>query len=81
MYVYQMCNMYNICKQNAENIRETRNFVLKQHRNTYTKLCKNDILGTYITEQKQRVTHLHSKFYCIFTLNRAFQFVHKSKKI
>lgn len=60
-----MCKMYNICKQNAENIRETRNFVLKRHRNTYTKLCKNDILGTYITEQKQRVTHLHSKFYSI----------------
>lgn len=78
-----MCKMYNICKQNAENIRETRNFVLKRHRNTYTKLCKNDILGTYqyIKKQKQRVTHLHSKFYCIFTLYRAFQFVHKSKKI
>lgn len=78
-----MCKMYNICKQNAENIRETRNFVLKRHRNTYTKLCKNDILGTYqyIKKQKQRVTHLHSKFYSIFTLYRAFQFVHKSKKI
>lgn len=78
-----MCKMYNICKQNAENIRETRNFVLKRHRNTYTKLCKNDILGTYIykTKQEQRVTHLHSKFYSIFTLYRAFQFVHKSKKI
>lgn len=74
-----MCKMCNICKQNAENIRETRNFVLKRHRNTYTKLCKNDILGTYIT--KQRVTHLHSKFYSIFTLYRPFQFVHKSKKI
>lgn len=78
-----MCKMCNICKQNAENIRETRNFVLKRHRNTYTKLCKNDILGTYqyIKKQKQRVTHLHSKFYSIFTLYRAFQFVHKSKKI
>lgn len=43
-----MCKMYNICKQNAENIRETRNFVLKRHRNTYTKLCKNDILGKHI---------------------------------
>lgn len=41
-----MYNMYNICKQNAENIRETRNFVLKRHRNT--KLCKNIILSKHV---------------------------------
>lgn len=56
-YIYQMCKMYNICKQNAENIRETRNFVLKRHRNTYTKLCKNDILGTYIYNKTRTKSH------------------------
>lgn len=40
-YIYQMCNMYNICKQNAENIRETRNFVLNDieiHIQNYAKM-------------------------------------------
>lgn len=72
--------MYNICKQNAENIRETRNFVLKRHRNK--KLCKNVIVSKHIKSNKNKKSHIYiQKFYSIFTLYRAFQIVHKSKKI
>lgn len=60
-----MYNMYNICKQNAENSRETRNFVLKRHRNK--KLCKNVFISKHIKSNKNEESHIYIQNFTVYS--------------